>query len=272
MKNLKMYCISLNPNHLEKIKKIGYIPVGLGKNSFSSEWQRDNTKENISEKNNFFGEYTFHYWMWKNNIKNLHDNWIGFCQYRKFWTIHTDETKVNSIEDLNKIILKNIDPSLNKFDSIIGDPFFVNNFKFTKFIKNNLKQMILNPSLFFDSSKRNIKFHFDMMHGQGNLEKAINVLNKEDREDFSDFVNTNISFNPHNMFICKSQEILNKYYDSVFPWLENCEKEFGFKNLEGYGLQRLYGFLAERYMSYWFQKNTNYKVLPILFKDISEIN
>jgi hypothetical protein len=272
MKNLTMYCISLKPNHLEKIKQIGYIPVGLGNKNFSSEWTKDNTHQNISSKNSFFGEYTFHYWLWKNDIENLHDGWIGFCQYRKFWSAKKNDNKILSINDLNKIILKEIDPSLNNYDAIIGSPFFVNNFKLSKFIKNNFKEMVRNPSLFFVKSKRNIKFHFDMMHGQGNLEKAINLLGNEDKNDFLDFVNSNVSFNPHNMFICKSKEILKKYYESIFPWLESCEKEFGFKGLEGYGLQRLYGFLAERYMSYWFQKNTNFKILPIVFKDISDFN
>ena len=37
------------------------------------------------------------------------------------------------------------------------------------------------------------------------------------------------------MFICNSKKILNNYYNSVFPWLKKCEKEFGFK-LDGSGL------------------------------------
>ena len=71
------------------------------------------------------------------------------------------------------------------------------------------------------------------------------------------------------MFICKNKEILFPYYESLFPWLANCEKIFNFKDLRGYGLQRIYGFLAERYMSYWFKKYTKYTILPILHKDIS---
>ena len=130
--------------------------------------------------------------------------------------------------------------------------------------------MLKSPSLFFNKNKRNIKFHFDMMHGKGNLSKAINLLDEENKEDFKKFVEDNISFNPHNMFICKSKKILKSYYDSVFPWLMRCEKIFGFDNLKGYGLQRIYGFLAERYMSYWFQKNTKFKIIPIYFKDISD--
>ena len=46
-----MFCISMEPNHLDFIKNLGYIPVGLGKKSFSSEWMKDNTGKNISKKN-----------------------------------------------------------------------------------------------------------------------------------------------------------------------------------------------------------------------------
>ena len=108
------------------------------------------------------------------------------------------------------------------------------------------------------------------MHGRNNLDKAIDLLNNDNKDDFRKFVNDEVSFNPHNMFICKSKKILLSYYNEVFPWLENCEKLFGFNNLKGYGLTRIYGFLAERFMSYWFKKNAKYKELPILFHDISK--
>ena len=78
--------------------------------------------------------------------------------------------------------------------------------------------MIKNPSLFFDKRKRNLKFHFDMMHGHGNLEKAINLLEPEEKKDFKFFVENSVSFNPHNMFICKSNKKLKKYYNSLFSW------------------------------------------------------
>ena len=109
-----------------------------------------------------------------------------------------------------------------------------------------------------------------MWHGHGNLDRAIKLLEKKEKNNFTDFMNNNVSFNPHNMFICKSKSILKSYYESIFPWLERCEKEFGFKNLKGYGMQRIYGFLAERYMSYWFQKYTKFKTMPIHFQDISD--
>ena len=69
MENLKMYCISMSNSHLEKIKKLNYIPVGLGDGQFDKEWLRDNTLKNISHKNSWYGENTFYYWLWKNNLK-----------------------------------------------------------------------------------------------------------------------------------------------------------------------------------------------------------
>ena len=51
MKHLKMYCLTLNDSHLNKIKRLNYIPVGLGKDILSKEFLRDNSGDNISEKN-----------------------------------------------------------------------------------------------------------------------------------------------------------------------------------------------------------------------------
>ena len=44
----------LDEHHLENLKKLNYIPVGLGKNEYSKEWIRDNTGESISEKNPYY--------------------------------------------------------------------------------------------------------------------------------------------------------------------------------------------------------------------------
>ena len=66
----------------------------------------------------------------------------------------------------------------------------------------------------------------------------------------------------------ESKKKLTRYYEDLFPWLEKCEKLFGFKNLKGYGKIRIYGFLAERFMSYWFKKNTKSITMPIIFYDV----
>lgn len=266
-----MFCITINNNHCDKIDKLGYEPVGLGNNIANKKFIRDNTLENISNKNPFYGEYTFHYWIWKNKINELNEKWIGFCQYRKFWSLESNIKNYNSIDELKKILIKEIPKDYENFESILGEPIFINQFKPSKFLKKDLTKFIMQPNLFFNKKKRNIRFHFDLMHGEGNLDKAVKLINIEDRNDFDHFINSQVSFNPHNMFICKTNKILLNYYDSLFPWLERCEKLFGL-DLRGYGLKRIYGFLAERYMSFWFQKYTKFSTIPIIFKDITEID
>ena len=267
MKNLQMYSISMEPNHCNFIKQLGYTPVGLGMKKFSNDWMRDDTGENISEKNKYYGEYTFHYWLWKNYLNNLEDNWVGFCQYRKFWSLKEKKNNDLNIEKLNSIVLKNIPKDFEKYEVILGNTLKIEK-KTTKFLKKNFKLILKNPMVLFSEKKRNINFHFDLMHGEKNLERAINVLDEENKNDFRNFVIDNSEFNPHNMFICRSKNILKSYYETIFPWLKKCESIFGFENLTGYDLTRIYGFLAERFLSYWFKKNYKYKTMPIVFYDI----
>ena len=259
-----MYCICLHDRNYRTVKDLGYIPVGLGKKSFSDGWLRDNQGENISEKNNYYGEYTFHYWFWKNKIDQIENGtWIGFCAYRRFWL---NNKKTVSKPNKNNFLI-HVPEEWNNYDTILGQQFFINKMKLSKLVKHGLRSLLNRPSAIFEKN-RNIKFHFNSFHGFGKLDKAIDLLNDEDREDFRKFVNTEVSFNPHNMFICKSKRILKNYYENLFPWLKRCEKVFGFKS-GSYGETRIYGFLAERYLSYWFNKYTKPLVWSIIFFDIN---
>jgi len=268
MENLKMFCISLEPSHYQFVKKLGYIPVGLGDKKFSNDWFSDKSGDNISNKNKNYGEYTYHYWIWKNHIDKLDSKWIGFCQYRKFWSLENHKNEDINFQNLESKIITEIPEKFNSYESILGYPIFINQFRGMKFIKKGVKFFINRPLSFFDKNKRNLKFHFDFMHGENNLEKSINLLDAINQNDFRNYVNSEVSFNPHNMFICRSKDILKSYYEDLFPWLEKCEKLFGFDDLKGFGKTRIYGFLAERFMSYWFKKYTKSTVMPIIFYDI----
>ncbi len=271
MNNISIFCLTLNPNHENFIKELSYIPVGLGEKKFSTEFLNDKNGINISSKNQSYGEYTFHYWLWKNYLDKIETEWVGFCQYRKFFIKTKFYEKDLSFNKLKEISINNISTELSNYDCILGEQFAVDNYKLIKILKNHLIQFIKNPLVLFIKKKRTIKFHFDLFHGKGNLDKAINLLDSENKDDFLKFVSSKTSFNPHNMFMCKTK-ILKSYYESVFPWLEKCEKIFGFEKLDGYGMKRIYGFLAERYLSYWFSKNHNVKEIPIIGKDLSDYN
>ena len=68
---MKMFCITINNDHYKKINKLDYIPVGLGSGIEEKNFLRDNSGNNITNKNPYYGEYTFHYWIWKNYLNKL---------------------------------------------------------------------------------------------------------------------------------------------------------------------------------------------------------
>ena len=265
MQNLKMYCICIHNELLSKVKKLNYIPVGLGEQKFDDNWTTDYFGPNISKKNKFYGEYTFHYWFWKNELINMSENdWIGFCAYRRFWLNEKkDNIKNPNFQDK---ILKQVPELWKDYQVILGNKIQVSNIKWIKILKYGKTSLLNNPKAFFKKN-RSIKFHFDMFHGNGVLDKAINVLNENDREDFRDFVNTNNSYNQGNMFICKSKKLMVRYYETIFHWLGECEKIFGF-DLNGYGRIRIYGFLAERFLPFWFNKYSKCLEWPVIFNDL----
>ena len=267
----KIYCMCLHDHHLTNLIKLNYTPVGLGDNEFSNIWLKDNTKNNISEKNSYYGEYTFYYWFWKNAL-NQYDNktWIGFTGYRYHWSqknnIHSDElNKLVNKDNFNQYILKKIPDEWEDTKVVLGQKIDVNNWKLSKIFKHAKKKFLLNPSYFFKSNQ-NIKLHFDVFHGDGLIDRAIEVLDYSEKNDFKNFILNESAFNRENLFFCRSKKIMNDYFESVFNWLRKCEDIFGF-NLDGYAKTRIYAFLAERYLSYWFNKYTNVLTWPIFFYD-----
>ena len=108
MKNLNMYCLCLEPKHYDFIKNLGYVPVGLGEKKFNKDWLTDKSGINISEKNKYYSEYTFHYWLWKNYLDKIDSKWIGFCQYKKFWSFNRYKNVELNINSINNQVLKQI--------------------------------------------------------------------------------------------------------------------------------------------------------------------
>ena len=49
----------------------------------------------------------------------------------------------------------------------------------------------------------------------------------------------------------------------------NVKKFLAFDNLKGYDQTRLYAYLSERYLSFWFKKYSKYIEWPWVFRDIN---
>ena len=48
----------------------------------------------------------------------------------------------------------------------------------------------------------------------------------------------------------------------LFPWLEDVKKNLALKTLKVTIGEEIYAYLAERYLSFWFKKYTNFKEQP----------
>ena len=110
-----------------------------------------------------------------------------------------------------------------------------------------------------------------MFHGFGNLDKAISQLPQKDKSDFKEYVATKTSLSTNCMYMSNKTEIVKNFYEDLFEWLFKCENFFGLTDLKGYGLQRIYTFLTERYMPFWFEKYSKVGYWPWVFTDISKI-
>ena len=132
MNSLNIFCVTDKPHkHLEALNiKL----AGVGKRQFSQKYITCLNGKNIQKKEKHYSELTFHYWFWKNKLKNFDNNdWIGFCQKRRFWT--KNSSKVKSLQDLKKKMITRPKKKWKKYESIICKPIRVDNPKKMKLIK-----------------------------------------------------------------------------------------------------------------------------------------
>ena len=264
MSNLEIYCVT--NKKLSFLENTTLKLAAVGKDIFSDRYLKCDNKINIYDREKYYSELTFHYWYWKNCLNDSKKDWIGFCQKRRFWIKENSKGHKISKENLIEHLLTEIPQDLSSYESFLCEPIYVNKVKKIKMLKKGFKSLLKNPLIFFNSEIQSLKFHFDMHHGDGNLNKAIGCLNNNDREDFREYMFKNVSFHPHIMFITKPN-IAEKWFSDLFSWLFECEKIFGFKDLVGYEKKRLYAFLAERYLSFWFNKYCKIKNSPWIFYD-----
>ena len=269
-KNLEIFCVT--DKHFNFFNFIEYKLAAVGKGTFPNNYIGCNTGENIFYKEEYYSELTFHYWFWKNQLNNYpKDKWIGFCQKRRFWLQKKEDINFNIDSNIKDKLLYKVPKEWESFEAVICKPIDLTNPKFMKVLKRGLKNLIKDPSIIFNKKKQTIKLHFDMFHGYGNIDLAINVMHSKDKEDFKKFIYESTSFNPHIVFISKPK-IADKWFSDLFSWLEKCEKIFGFKDLKGYDSKRLYAYLAERYLSFWFKKYTKSIDWPLVFIDTEKIS
>ena len=77
------------------------------------------------------------------------------------------------------------------------------NLKLSKLIKKGIRNYIRKPSLLFNRKKISIELHFDLFHGYKLLSDSIELINKEDKSDFKNYIKNENSFHQFQMYIAK---------------------------------------------------------------------
>lgn len=78
MKDFNLFCVTHKPIALPIIPNFRLIQVGNKTDNFAE--LRDNSQENIAEKNPYYSELTAFYYVWK----NFPSEQVGFCHYRRY--------------------------------------------------------------------------------------------------------------------------------------------------------------------------------------------
>lgn len=214
------------------------IQVGLNKQNFV-DFKRDNTGENIANKNANYCELTAQYWGWKNRKAEVK----GLVHYRRFFSngkkhLFASENKKRT-DILDEIHLEKL---LEQYDLILPT-------KRNYYIETSWS-------------------HYEHAHHIEGLEVTRKVISEFYPEYLETFDNVMKRKSAHmfNMFIAKD-DIFNAYNTWLFDVLQKVEERIDITEYTP-SEARIFGYISELLMDVWVDQNKiNYTELPVIFME-----
>ncbi len=212
-----------------------YLPLQVGSAGKQDlGYKKDNTGENISEKNPYYCELTGLYWAWK----NLDSDYIGLVHYRRHFGSNIKNKSKNNIEKIltqeeAREILKTTDVVLPK--------------KRNYYIEN-------------------LYSHYEHTMYIEPLEITRQIIQEKYPKYLDEFDKLHKRTSAHifNMLIMK-KEILNEYCKWLFDILSELEKRVDVKQYDAFH-SRFFGRVSELLLDIWI--NTN----DIKYQEVKVIN
>lgn len=206
------------------------IHVGSAKSELKkNEWFRDDSGDNISDKNESFCELTALYWLWK----NVDAEYYGLMHYRRFLTFNVGDHGSYSFTSLDEASRahswneKAFENSISKFD-ILTSPYW------------NVHPV---------GKPENIMTNYDFYakdHFAKDLDIVLDIIRKDNSEIYRSVIEhiygTKCNF--ANLVIMKN-DIFDRYCSWLFKILFEAEKMVDISNYDSYQ-KRIWGFIAER--------------------------
>ncbi len=224
-------------------KHDAYVPIQVGYGEDFTK-VRDNTGDNIAEKNKNFCELTALYWIWKND----HDSkYVGIDHYRRYFDF---------LDAKNKwLYTRNIYPAELDLYTKPGK----------EFIELGDDEIVLPTPM--SCGRRSVYEHYRKYHHIEDMDIAIDII-KKDYPEYSDAVDKALSRHgaySHNMMIM-SKKRFDHYAEWIFHVLFEAEKKI---HLTGDPFQdRVFGFLSERLFNVYLEKQQlKVKQIPTIFVD-----
>lgn len=217
-----------------------YVGIQVGDGADIPGWQRDNTGDNLSEKNSSYCELTAHYWLWKNSDADVK----GLMHYRRL--LASPGKKAMPFEPMdsrrNKALSSSdVDQLLRHHDVIVAK---AHNYVTETALEHYEKTHV--TGYCFDYIREYLK---------DNDSKYLPVLEK--------VLNRNSS-HLFNMFVTRS-ELFDAYSEWLFPILQYVENRTDISSYSKYE-QRVYGYLSEILLDVWIEANQlSYVEVPLLF-------
>ncbi|KRL05749.1 DUF4422 domain-containing protein [Liquorilactobacillus oeni] len=215
-----------------------YLPVQVGGSSENFQgFERDNTGENIAQKNANYCELTAQYWAWKNRKADVK----GLVHYRRYFSNGRTRFFSSADEKLKNVLTAELlDKILSDYDAVLPT-------KRNYYIETSWS-------------------HYKHAHHIEGLEAAREVI----REKFPDYlpvfdeVVRRKSVHMFNMLITRST-VFDAYTKWLFEILFEVEKRVDISDYSEYE-KRIFGFISEVLLDVWFEKNkVSYKELPVMF-------
>lgn len=162
--------------------------------------------------------------------KNTKDDFVGICHYRRYFAINNEIMTYNQAKE----ILKGHDT-------------------------------ITTAAITFDRSL------YDILVIDSGEQAAFNVYRDlffDAVPGFEEYLKTNKSVNPRNMFFCR-KSLIDKYCEWMFPVVIPIARRYKEEIPRKHNNQdRLIGYFAERLMSYWITTN-NFDCVEVMYENLN---
>lgn len=231
----KVYIVSHKKVNLPKMNGYQPIQVGMNKEDFPG-YIRDNTKENIADKNANYCELTAQYWIWKNTNGDVK----GLVHYRRF------------LENKSLNLTQN-----SKFKHIVAD----------EEIENYLNECDLLLPKRRNYFIETLYSHYIHSHKKEGLDVTREVIANSFPEYLNsyDVVLNRKTAHMFNMIIAK-KNVFDEYSAWLFDVLGQVESKLDISNWNQ-SESRVYGYISELLLDVWLDqhKDLKYKELPVGF-------